>query len=59
MGPAEYEELPVDMLRYTAGECNYGGKVTDGHDRRLLTTLLGSVYTEDICDGGCAASDSV
>ena len=40
------------MLRYTAGECNYGGKVTDGNDRRTLMTLMDSFYSEATIEGG-------
>ena len=44
----EYEEIPYETLKYTCGECNYGGKVTDGHDRNTLMTLLDVYYTSDI-----------
>lgn len=50
----EYSEVPMEMLLYTCGECNYGGKVTDGQDRRTLTTLLNGFYNDDILYGGCA-----
>lgn len=46
----EYPEIPYDTLAYTAGECNYGGKVTDGHDRHTLMVVLGTYYTSDIHD---------
>ena len=26
----EYPDIPFDTLAYTAGECNYGGKVRGG-----------------------------
>ncbi|KAI8464307.1 MAG: dynein heavy chain and region D6 of dynein motor-domain-containing protein [Monoraphidium minutum] len=48
----EYPEVPFEALAYTAGECNYGGKVTDAHDRLLLSTLLGAFYTPALLGPG-------
>lgn len=44
----EYEEIPLKTLKYTTGECNYGGRVTDDHDRRTLMTMLEEFYTLDV-----------
>ncbi len=44
----EYPEIPFATLAYTCGECNYGGKVTDAHDRHTLMTVLSTYYTEPL-----------
>jgi dynein heavy chain, axonemal len=54
----EYEEVPMDMLTYTCGECNYGGKVTDAKDRRTLMTLLSGFYNEEVLEGSYSLSQS-
>ena len=45
-----HKELPIEALVYLTGECNYGGRVTDSQDRRLLICLLKTIYNKLIND---------
>lgn len=42
------EKVPLDALNYLTGECNYGGRVTDDKDRRLMAVVLGDLYNEKV-----------
>jgi dynein heavy chain, axonemal len=42
------DEIPWKALAYLAGECNYGGRVTDDKDRRCIVNILDDYYTPDI-----------
>ena len=54
----EYEEVPYETLKYTCGECNYGGKVTDGHDRVTVECVLKLFYAPEILEDSYAFSPS-
>ncbi|XP_014239722.1 dynein heavy chain 1, axonemal-like isoform X2 [Cimex lectularius] len=40
----EYESIPYKVLSHTAGDINYGGRVTDDWDRRCIRCLLSEFY---------------
>ncbi|EFJ31602.1 hypothetical protein SELMODRAFT_86461 [Selaginella moellendorffii] len=50
--------VPFKALVYLTGECNYGGRVTDAHDRRTLMSLLAVLYTPEILEDDYAFSPS-
>ena len=41
------EKTPWDALKYLVAEVNYGGRVTDDWDRRLLNVYMNQFYQED------------
>ena len=43
-----YDDVPFDALTYLTAECNYGGRVTDNLDRRLIISLLSKYYTPQV-----------
>jgi dynein heavy chain len=46
----DYDETQWEAIKYLAGQCNYGGRVTDDHDRTTLTTLLQDYFAPEILD---------
>uniref|UniRef100_A0A8C3EQF5 Dynein axonemal heavy chain 1 n=1 Tax=Corvus moneduloides TaxID=1196302 RepID=A0A8C3EQF5_CORMO len=48
----EYAEIPYKVLKYTAGEINYGGRVTDDWDRRCIMSILEDFYKPEVLKPG-------
>ena len=44
----EYEEIPWDALNYMVAEANYGGRVTDTKDRRLIKVILSDFWAQKV-----------
>jgi dynein heavy chain len=54
----ENNAIPYTALRYTAAEANYGGRVTDSHDRNTINHILTDFYCEGILKDGYKFSES-
>jgi len=52
------DDVPIKALQYLTGECNYGGRVTEAMDRRLIKTLLASYYCDEAMDPGFKLFDA-
>ena len=44
----EYEEIPYKVLNFIGAEINYGGRVTDDKDVRLIKTILSIYINPDV-----------
>jgi len=54
----EYEEVPYKVLNYIGAEINYGGRVTDDKDCRLIITILRTYINPNIFEDGFKFSKS-
>ena len=54
----ENEETPFKALKYCIGECNYGGRVTDGKDRITLNSIMERFFNEEVLETGYKMSQS-
>lgn len=55
----DYDHVPFDALLYLTGECNYGGRVTDDKDRRLLNSLLQNYYNPQVLNNSRYVSNYI
>lgn len=49
---APQNNIPFKALHYLIGECNYGGRVTDDRDRRVLSALMREFLNKDVFNEG-------
>lgn len=48
----------LQVLKYTAGEINYGGRVTDDWDRRCIMNVLEDFYNPSVLNSEFSYSES-
>eukprot|EP00899_Mesostigma_viride_P012150 jgi/Mesvir1/20936/Mv08007-RA.1 len=54
----EYQEVPYRVIRFLCAEINYGGRVTDDKDRRLMNNLLRAFVNERVLEDSYAFTPS-
>ena len=53
----KYSRVPFNALKYLIGRCNYGGRVTESADIRVLMALLEDFLSEKVLRPGYAYCD--
>lgn len=54
----EYDQIPFKVINFLGAEINYGGRVTDDKDVRLITTILKNFINSDVMRDGYKFSES-
>jgi len=54
----EYEIVPYKVINFLGAEINYGGRVTDDKDVRLIKTILKNYINNDVMRDGYKFSES-
>lgn len=54
----EYDQVPYKVVNFLGSEINYGGRVTDDKDVRLIKTILKNYINNDVLRDGYKFSES-
>ena len=54
----EYDKVPYKVIQYLGAEINYGGRVTDDKDVRLIKTIIKKYICHEALRDGYKFSDS-
>lgn len=54
----EYDKIPYKVIQYLGAEINYGGRVTDDKDVRLIKTIIKKYLCQEALKDGYKYSDS-
>jgi dynein heavy chain len=54
----EYDKIPYKVLNYLGAQINYGGRVTDDKDKRLIQTIMQIYITPQALEVGHKLSES-
>lgn len=54
----DFEDVPWECLKYSIAEANYGGRVTDPMDRRLIKVILNTFLNDNVLEDNYKFSES-
>jgi dynein heavy chain len=54
----EYDKVPYKVIQYLGAEINYGGRVTDDKDVRLIVTIIKKYINPESLKDGYKYSES-